>query len=199
MTNNTDAQPDLEKQEDLKAKQTASLLKWGIMFSAGALLVIVGVAIPMAIKVLKGTSTPSLVAVTSDAAKRPEPTVLPSRPPVEPGSPTAYPTEPTDKNYIVRPPTPTPNPTTKIVEHTDNAPLRSPIFAPTTLSPTRAPTPLPTARPTTMQPTFPPIDPSYAFKMRLFWQHGYYWQESFEEVWYCLECTRCNSYGPVSW
>lgn len=48
-----------------------------------------------------------------------------------------------------------------------------PTLAPTTLRPT----PNPTSRPT-----------SNKFRLRLYWQRGYYWQESWKEMWWCMSC-----------
>jgi len=194
MTNNAETQPDLEKQEDVKADRTRRLLKWAIVLSVIALLAIVGVAIPMALKVLPDNSSTS----SSSAAANKEPgnfsrrpvsqaTMPPSRAPVTPGSPTAYPTVATAS--------PTGKPT-RSLEPTDDSPSKSPTFAPTTLEPTPSPTNLASAVPTSsIAPTVAPIDPNHAFKMRLFWQRGFYWQESFQEVWHCVECTKCTEYG----
>lgn len=199
MTNNADTQPDLEKQEDVKADRTRRLLKWAIVLSVVALLVIVGVAIPMALKVLPENSSETSSAAAStnrgvggfDNEEATEPTIPPARPtPAEPGVPTASPT--------ISTPPPTGRPT-RSAEPTDDNPSSRPTFSPTTLSPTQSPTPLGSAVPTlSMVPTIAPIDPNHAFKLRLFWQRGFYWQESFQEVWHCVECTKCNEYGAVS-
>jgi len=197
MSNNADTQPDLEKQEDVKADRTRRLLKWAIVLSVIALLAIVGVAIPMALKVLPENSADSSSTSSAAANKEPsegfetrptqETTMPPSRAPVEPGSPTAYPT--------VSTPPPTGRPT-RSAKPTDDSPSASPTISPTTLEPTPSPSLLASAVPTTsMQPTVAPIDPNHAFKMRLFWQRGFYWQESFKEVWHCVECTKCKEYG----
>eukprot|EP00526_Cylindrotheca_closterium_P013782 CAMPEP_0113610632 /NCGR_PEP_ID=MMETSP0017_2-20120614/5129_1 /TAXON_ID=2856 /ORGANISM="Cylindrotheca closterium" /LENGTH=354 /DNA_ID=CAMNT_0000519531 /DNA_START=75 /DNA_END=1139 /DNA_ORIENTATION=- /assembly_acc=CAM_ASM_000147 len=205
MSNNAETQPDLEKQEDVKADRTRRLLKWAIVLSVVALLAIVGVAIPMALKVLpekSTTDTSSAAAANND--KEPtdgfggetdetpvetvEPTIPPVRPtPAEPDAPTAEPSMAT--------PVPTGRPT-RSAEPTDDNPSSNPTFAPTTLAPTQNPTPLASAVPTlSMAPTVAPIDPNHAFKLRLFWQRGFYWQESFQEVWHCVECTKCKEYG----
>ena len=198
MTNNTDGQqPDLEKQEDVKADRTRRLLKWAIVLSVIALLAIVGVAIPMALKVLpehnKEDTSSSKAAANkedSDEFKRPPaPTTNPTRAPVEPGMPTAYPT--------VATPPPSAHPT-RSLEPTDDSPSTTPTYHPTTKRPTPNPTPLASAVPTrSLEPTYAHIDPNYSFKLRLFWQRGYYWQESFNEVWHCVECVRCREYGAV--
>ncbi|KAL7538188.1 hypothetical protein ACHAXR_008358 [Thalassiosira sp. AJA248-18] len=54
-----------------------------------------------------------------------------------------------------------------------------PTPAPTTATPTLRPTPKPTVS---------------KFRLRLYWQNGYYWQESRREMWWCMECrNQCNS------
>merc|ERR1712238_329849 len=85
---------------------------------------------------------------------------------------------------------------TKSPAPTDDRPSTTPTIAPTTLEPTPSPSDLASAAPTkSPAPSVAPIDPSYAFKLRLFWQRGFYWQESFSEVWHCVECTKCLEYG----
>ncbi|CAJ1905157.1 unnamed protein product [Cylindrotheca closterium] len=37
-------------------------------------------------------------------------------------------------------------------------------------------------------------DAFYKFKLRLFYDPLYFWQEAFEESWWCMECTRCSNY-----
>ncbi|CAJ1934314.1 unnamed protein product [Cylindrotheca closterium] len=198
MANNAEAQPDLEKQEDVKADRTRRLLKWAIVLSVIALLAIVGVAIPMALKVLPENSTETSSSAASAANKEEtdgfenqvpaEPSIPPARPtPAEPDAPTASPTVST------RAPTGKP---TRSAEPTDDNPSSMPTLSPTTLSPTQNPTPLASMVPTlSISPTVAPIDPNHSFKLRLFWQRGFYWQESFQEVWHCVECTKCNEYG----
>lgn len=51
------------------------------------------------------------------------------------------------------------------------------------------PTPPPTPRPTP-RPTFKPVAPtpiSGNFRLRLYWEKGYYWQESTKETFWCME------------
>lgn len=38
------------------------------------------------------------------------------------------------------------------------------------------------------------FDPK-SFQLRLYWQQGYFWQETTAETWWCMECAKCNSYG----
>lgn len=37
-------------------------------------------------------------------------------------------------------------------------------------------------------------DPFYKFMVRLFYDPLYFWQETFDESWWCMECTRCENY-----
>lgn len=39
---------------------------------------------------------------------------------------------------------------------------------------------------------------SSSFRLRLHWERGYYWQESADEMFYCMECnTNCNSGNSI--
>ncbi|KAL9188080.1 hypothetical protein ACHAXT_006458 [Thalassiosira profunda] len=49
-----------------------------------------------------------------------------------------------------------------------------------TLAPSASPTAEPTQRPT-------PSPTPRSFRLRLYWQKGYYWQESRREMWFCME------------
>ena len=64
---------------------------------------------------------------------------------------------------------------------------------PTTARPTRRPSRHPTLRPTrrpsrhpTLRPTAAPTIPS--FRLRLYWERGYYWQEERREQRFCMKC-----------
>lgn len=71
---------------------------------------------------------------------------------------------------------------------------------------TAAPTQLPTAMPTTAIPTVHPSESpssmpsmwvqgiSDPFQLRLYWESGYYWQETIWEEFYCMACTECLGY-----
>jgi hypothetical protein len=37
-------------------------------------------------------------------------------------------------------------------------------------------------------------DPTYGFRLRLYWHRDYFWQETKAETWWCMECTKCNGY-----
>jgi hypothetical protein len=74
---------------------------------------------------------------------------------------------------------PTPSPTASTKAPTKN-PTKSPTASPTTKAPTRQPTPQPT--------------PS-SFQLRLYWESDYFWQETHQETWWCMECTKCNEYS----
>lgn len=38
-------------------------------------------------------------------------------------------------------------------------------------------------------------DPSYRFHLRLYWEKGYTWQETTRETWWCMQCTKCDSFS----
>ena len=65
----------------------------------------------------------------------------------------------------------------------------------TTVAPTRQPTAYPTLSPTTAMPT------KTDFRLRLYWQRGYSWQDVWYEMWYCMACGRsgrpCQPGDPV--
>jgi hypothetical protein len=37
-------------------------------------------------------------------------------------------------------------------------------------------------------------DPNYKFRIRLYWQEDYFWQETYDESWWCMECARCDGF-----
>eukprot|EP00980_Cylindrotheca_fusiformis_P013873 scaffold3598_cov115-Cylindrotheca_fusiformis.AAC.9 len=171
-----------EGNTDPKMDRIRWLLKWLVLASVATLIVIVVVAIPMALKSSTPTSTSSSkhVVARHDRPNHGLGPLLPSTPPSE--SPTGTAPPPSFSPTITAQPT------------TDRPSLR-PSSTPTTSLPTQHPTNHPTIEATTMPPTYTPIDPNHDFKMRLFWQKGYYWQESWDETWFCVECTKCDSYG----
>jgi hypothetical protein len=185
---------DLETQETLKTERTRRVLKWAILVSVLTLLAIVAVAIPMALKTVPTTTT-SAASDFDPSRPNDQGTLdpldldLPTTTPYTP-SPAPITTAPTETEPPQTMPTKSPAPT-------DDRPSLRPTNNPTAPPPTPKPTRGPTANPTTLAPTFTPLDRDYAFKLRLFWQSGYYWQESWDEVWHCVECTKCTSYGAV--
>lgn len=62
--------------------------------------------------------------------------------------------------------------------------LDIPTLAPTT----SAPSSRPTARPT-----------QQTSRIRLYWQRGYYWQESWREMWWCMQCRGSCHPGDLIW
>jgi len=61
----------------------------------------------------------------------------------------------------------------------------------TIVIPTKQPTPRPTRRPTkrpTRRPTPRPTARTPPFRIKMYWQRGYFWQESYREYKYCMEC-----------
>eukprot|EP00980_Cylindrotheca_fusiformis_P013865 scaffold3598_cov115-Cylindrotheca_fusiformis.AAC.1 len=167
-----------------KTERIRFSLKWLILASALTLVVGMAIAISMALKAAPAsTSTSSSKdAVRAHAPLRPNHGLRPLLPSTSPSeSPTG--TAPPSLS-----PTITAQPTTAM-------PSLRPSSSPTTSQPTLNPTNHPTYRPTPGPPTYAPISPNHDFKMRLFWQKGYYWQESWREMRYCVECTKCDSYG----
>eukprot|EP00980_Cylindrotheca_fusiformis_P013872 scaffold3598_cov115-Cylindrotheca_fusiformis.AAC.8 len=163
-----------------KMERIHCLLKWLILAVVLVLLSLVAFAIPMALKSVPKTTSNSKYIVDLNEPLRPNHglrPLLPSNSPSESPTGTAPPSL---------------SPTTTAQPTTDRPSLR-PSSSPTTSQPTHYPTNQPTVVPPTMSPT---IDPNHDFKLRLFWQKGYYWQESWEESWFCVECTKCDSYGP---
>ncbi|KAL7531757.1 hypothetical protein ACHAWF_003898 [Thalassiosira exigua] len=96
----------------------------------------------------------------------------------------------------------------RVIEMPSEAPTTSPTDQPTkeptkkpTKEPTRQPTKRPTLRPTrkpTKRPTPRPTPGPREFRLRLYWQRGYYWQESSREMWWCMRCrNNCRSGDSV--
>lgn len=48
------------------------------------------------------------------------------------------------------------------------------------------------------EPTFSPISRNRDFKLRLYWEKGYKWQEDPSEKFWCVECANCTDIGRVS-
>lgn len=44
-------------------------------------------------------------------------------------------------------------------------------------------------------PSMLPVTLSDSFMLRLYWQSSYFWQETYEETWWCLECTKCDEFS----
>jgi hypothetical protein len=65
-------------------------------------------------------------------------------------------------------------------------------LSPTTTPPSSAPSIDPTDAPSIM-PTLEPVV-SDDFQVRLYWESGYYWQETYVETFYCMECASCASF-----
>ncbi|CAJ1947361.1 unnamed protein product [Cylindrotheca closterium] len=125
---------------------------------------------------------------------RPSVSMLPSSLPSLMPSP-----EPTDR------PTQHPTITFQPSRRPTRSPTREPTFEPTeypTRRPTRSPTREPTFEPTEY-PTRPPITPpppadlADAFKIRLYWNESYFWQEENVERFWCMECVKCAEYGNL--
>lgn len=111
---------------------------------------------------------------------------------------------------------PTANPSSSPTERPSISPMpsKSPSVSPTdTQNPSAAPSPSPTESPTLSKiptispstsptiskaPTFPPISSNMDFKLRLYWESGFFWQEDWREEYYCAECVRCKERGRVS-
>lgn len=47
---------------------------------------------------------------------------------------------------------------------------------------------IPSAAPT-LSPSASPTDRPEDFRLRLYWERGYYWQETRSEMWFCVECN----------
>jgi hypothetical protein len=81
------------------------------------------------------------------------------------------------------------------------APSEVPSVSPTrSMQPNATPTStsLPSDVPTlSLEPTFQPVYPHFRFKLRLYWQPGYLWQEDTTEKYWCLECVPCSDPGRV--
>jgi hypothetical protein len=80
-------------------------------------------------------------------------------------------------------------------------PTRVPSQAPSTspsASPSTTPSISPTIAPTSAVPTQSPsntpttLSSNFAFRLKLYWEQGYFWQEETIEREWCLECTTCD-------
>jgi len=76
-----------------------------------------------------------------------------------------------------------------------------PSFEPTTsMLPSMVPSVIPTdTQAPSIEPTFTPIDPEWRFKLRLYWENSYFWQEEAEERFWCMGCVNCTEYGRGDW
>ena len=70
------------------------------------------------------------------------------------------------------------------------SPSKRPTIKPSTQ---RRPTKYPTSKPTTLQPT----QDLGIFRLRLYWQHGYKWQESSHETFWCMETSNAELHDSV--
>ena len=148
----------------------------------GMLLLLVAVFVSLLMVILHATGAITVAtaekAVTAVTAA---PTIssAPSDAPSISSIPSFQPSESPSKSM-----TPTDEPT--------NRPSSSPT---STMAPSDAPSPSPSI---SWQPTVTPISSSKSFKLRLYWERGYFWQEESEETFWCVECTRCKERGRVS-
>mmetsp|Transcript_39969 Transcript_39969/g.96446 ORF Transcript_39969/g.96446 Transcript_39969/m.96446 type:complete len:496 (+) Transcript_39969:60-1547(+) len=158
-----------------------------------------GIATPAPSQSMSPSTVPSLSLMPSDEPSMvPTNTFVPSdQPSTVPSTvPSTAPTDtykPSDK--------PSTNPSLSLVPSSQPTnsmvPSLVPSIVPTdTQAPSRAPTRLPSVLPSlSMEPTFTPIDPNWRFKLRLYWDKEYFWQEETEERFWCLECVPCEEYG----
>lgn len=179
-----------------KIEKTRKILKMAILVSLITLFVIVAIVIAMAAKTTGGDGNSLLEQQKNEFQQNQRPTTAPV------SDPTNQPTEfdwtwgPT----VTRPPTDEPTISPEPTKKPTIQPSKTPTTRPSgrTPYPTPNPTPLRSANPTlSIAPTFPVQDPEHAFKMRLFWQSGYYWQEQWGERYYCMECVECEMWGMV--
>eukprot|EP00980_Cylindrotheca_fusiformis_P025087 scaffold13034_cov119-Cylindrotheca_fusiformis.AAC.1 len=83
------------------------------------------------------------------------------------------------------------------------SPESSPSKSPDEFEPTSVPSVSPTTGTPTLQPSESPSNmPSIwvqkvsdPFQLRLYWESGYYWQESIYETFFCAECVKCDRYS----
>jgi hypothetical protein len=188
--------PDLEnneseKEKEANAQKNRKILKWAVAVSIFTLLAIIAVVIPMALKAVDKTQkmTDSLTGGDNIAG----------RPNIQPSSPPSF-SIPTISSSpsMSNPPSMVPTMSSVPTLAPSSLPSTSPTSGPTFPLPSAHPTPISSSNPTfTHSPTTEPIDPDYAFKLRLFWQAGYYWQETWDEDYFCVECVECKEYGTV--
>lgn len=156
-----------------------------------------------------GSMAPSMVPSISNA-----PSLEPSIAPTESMEPSETPSD-VPSTYPSSNPSESPSlsPSVSMVPsgQPSSDPTREPSSRPTqrptlTFQPSRRPTRSPTREPSyepTDFPTRPPITPpppvdlANAFKIRLFWNESYFWQESKEETFWCMECVKCEEYGNL--
>ena len=68
---------------------------------------------------------------------------------------------------------------------------------PTPRPTTRRPTPRPTTRRPTPNPSPRPTSAFSTFRIRLYWEEGYYWQDSRSEKWWCMETSDADEGDSV--
>lgn len=81
-------------------------------------------------------------------------------------------------------------------------PTTTPTDKPTTANPTTKPTASPTRIPVeadknatntiSFMPVVP-VDEGLQFRLKMFWQEGFFWQEEERERFWCVECTKCET------
>ena len=105
---------------------------------------------------------------------------------------------PSDMPSLLPSSTPSSAPTTSLrpsLSPTDSArPSQVPSVSPTdrpSTSPSVEPSGNPTPVPTPIPPT-PPISRNLDFWLKMHWKREYYWQETYDEFRYCMECTTCD-------
>ncbi|EJK68149.1 hypothetical protein THAOC_10699 [Thalassiosira oceanica] len=137
------------------------------------------------------------VAPSSDPTGSAGPSLSPSWSPTETSEPSDAPSSVPSSRPSLRPSTSgAPSFKPSAVPSLSLAPTRTPTWGPTD-SPTKAPSLFPTWEPS-QQPTSRPsslldsISPGGRFYLRLHWEAGYFWQETFEEGWFCMACAICS-------
>jgi hypothetical protein len=191
--------------KDMAGEQTPkSSLCLKRLFFGGLVLVFIAAACstPFAIKAINDKSSANLVFETSPPTVSIAPSITPSVSLMPSSDPSAA---PSSEPSISGMPTETPSSSPSISMVPSSAPTESaapsevPSVSPThSIQPSAAPTSLPSNVPTlSLEPTFQPVSSNFRFKLRLYWQQGYFWQESTSERYWCLECVRCAEYGRV--
>ena len=134
-----------------------------------------GASIPLVVP-LPPTTLPSLYPSISPSESN-QPSALPSENPTTSFAPSITPSYNPSQSFE---PTLSLLPTLSLVPSTSFKPTLS-------MSPSTMPSNTPTHKSTTQKPTF-----LNKFRLRLHWTPGYYWQENYDETWFCLACATCN-------
>lgn len=133
-----------------------------------------GANLPLVVS-LAPTSAPSLRPSVSPSESN-QPSMLPSSNPTTSTSPSVHPSLIPSKSV---------QPTESFLPTQSNVPTFSskPSYS-------TSPSDLPSTNPSYS----PTIKPTYLnqFRLRLYWKPGYYWQESYEEKWWCMACATCD-------